>query len=297
MAKKSYVLITAARNEEAYIERTIKSVIAQTILPQKWVIISDASTDRTDDIVKSYSEKFDFIELILAKGDQNRNFGSKARAVELGVECTKDIEHEFIGNLDADVSFAPTYYEALLGKFERDNDLGIAGGLCHELFGNQFKKIVTPKNSVGGPIQFFRRQCYEEIGGYLPLKHGGIDAAAEITARMKSWKVETFHDFNYYHYRATGSASPSFLRTRFKYGLKNYVLGYHPLFFAMMIFRRMVKSRQYFFGGPVEIAGYVWGALQKDTKPFSDDIVKYLRLEQLNRMKMVLFTFRDPAND
>lgn len=296
MAEKSYVLITSARNEEAYIERTIKAVIAQTVLPVKWVIISDGSTDRTDDIVQSYSNRFEFIEFISSKGDHDRNFGSKARAVGLGILRTKNIEHEFIGNLDADVSFEPTYYETILSKFERDQNLGIAGGDCYELYGEKFKKIVHPKNSVGGPIQFFRRQCYEEIGGYLSLKHGGIDAAAEITARMKGWKVETFHDFKFYHYRSTGSANKSYAKTKFKYGLKNYVLGYHPAFFTLMILKRMTRPGKYLLGGPIEIFGYIWGAMKKEIRPFSNDIVKYLRAEQLYRIKTSLLTGKDPAN-
>ena len=48
-----YVLITSARNEEAYIEKTIKSVISQTILPKKWVMVSDGSTDRTEEIIQT----------------------------------------------------------------------------------------------------------------------------------------------------------------------------------------------------------------------------------------------------
>ena len=40
----NYVLVTPARNERQYIERAILSVIAQTIPPSRWVIVSDGST-------------------------------------------------------------------------------------------------------------------------------------------------------------------------------------------------------------------------------------------------------------
>ena len=53
-----YVLITPARNEEEFIEKTILSVISQTVLPQKWIIVSDHSTDRTNEIVEKYDTQF-----------------------------------------------------------------------------------------------------------------------------------------------------------------------------------------------------------------------------------------------
>ena len=59
-----YVLITPARNEAAFIEKTIESVVAQTIRPVRWVIVSDGSTDGTDDIVRKHAAKHDWIELV-----------------------------------------------------------------------------------------------------------------------------------------------------------------------------------------------------------------------------------------
>ena len=52
--KQKYVLITPARNEGDYIEKTIQSVISQKIKPVKWVIVSDGSTDDTVAIAQQY---------------------------------------------------------------------------------------------------------------------------------------------------------------------------------------------------------------------------------------------------
>src|SRR4030042_3941710 len=102
---QDYVLVTAALNEENYIPFPIRSVIAQTILPKKWVIVSDGSTDGTDRIVAKYAEAFEFIELVRAEeGDTGPNFASKVRAIQVGYGRLRGLTYSYIGNLDADVS-------------------------------------------------------------------------------------------------------------------------------------------------------------------------------------------------
>ncbi len=127
-ADPAYVLITAARNEADYIEHTLKSVVKQTILPKKWSIVSDGSTDRTDEIVKRYEAKYDFIQLLRREPDGGRDFGSKVYAIRAGLEQLTGIEFDFIGNLDADISFESDYYESIFSIFMKYPKLGIAGG-------------------------------------------------------------------------------------------------------------------------------------------------------------------------
>lgn len=156
----SYILITPARNEAAYIEETIKSVIAQTVLPQKWVIVSDGSTDGTDEIVKDYEASHDFIQLLHRKADRSRNFASKVYAIRAGIRQLEDIEYNFIGNLDADMSFEPNYYERIFVEFQSNSKLGIAGGMLFEPYdGKWIQQRTSTSWSVSGPIQMFRRQC------------------------------------------------------------------------------------------------------------------------------------------
>ena len=76
----TYVLITPARNEEAFIELTMKSVVNQTVRPVKWVIVSDGSTDSTDAIVKKYAAEHDWIELITMPERRERHFAGKVNA-------------------------------------------------------------------------------------------------------------------------------------------------------------------------------------------------------------------------
>jgi len=142
-----YVLITATKNEEAYIEKMIQSAIAQTILPKKWVIVSDGSKDRTEEIVNQYAAQYEFIDLLRADADPQRNFGSKARAIAAGYERVKSIYHDYVGILDADVSFSPTYYESIMQKFEQNPRLGIAGGIGTRL-GCVVKDLPKPMARV-----------------------------------------------------------------------------------------------------------------------------------------------------
>jgi glycosyltransferase involved in cell wall biosynthesis len=283
-----YVLITAARNEEAYIEKAIHSVIAQTILPAKWVIVSDGSTDRTDEIVSQYADRYDFILLLRRSADQRRNYGSKAKSFKLAYKQLTGLDFDFVGNLDADVSFGPTYYETCLAKFDANERLGIVGAVRFDLCDEQFRKINAARNSAGGPTQMFRRQCYEDIGGYLPLQFGGLDTVAETMARMHGWQVETFSDLEIVHYRPTGTAGGGMLRAKFKAGILAYSVGYHPLFEVGRCAFRLFE-RPLIIGSLSLLAGYCWAALNRYERQVPNSFVHYLRTEQFARLRSALF--------
>lgn len=284
---KPYALFTAARNEEMHIEKTIRSVIAQTVLPARWVIVSDGSVDRTDEIVKQYACTHNFIMLMRQSADQKRNYGAKARALKLAYEQFTNLEFDFVGNLDADVSFAPTYYEEALSKFDANECLGVVGGVRFDLRNGQFRQIRPSLNSAGGPTQLFRRKCYEEIGGYLPLQFGGLDTVAETLARMYGWQVQTFSDLKVFHYRPTGTAGGGQVRARFKAGILAYSVGYHPLFeIGRCLFRLFDEPPV--IGSLSLFAGYCWAACKRYERQVPDDFVRYLRSEQFARLRSVL---------
>ncbi len=281
--KHDYVLVTPARNEEAYIEKTIQSVVSQTILPQKWVIVSDGSTDKTDQIVEEYESKYDFIEFVKAENTVKRNFGSKVNAFNGGFNKIGDIHYEFIGNLDADVSFESSYFENILNEFDKNAELGLAGGVICELISGKYITQSISLNSVAGAVQLFRRKCYEDIGGYVPLKVGGIDSAAEIMARMKGWAVRTFTEFSVLHHRRVGTVKSNFFKSRFQKGVINYSLGYHPLFQVVISIYRLI-GKPYIVQGLFVFLGYFWAMLRKYDRPVSDEFIKFLRYEQLKRI-------------
>src|SRR5215469_11683307 len=123
----TYVLVTPARNEGIFIEGTIKSVVSQIALPLRWVIVSDGSTDQTDEIVKFYVKKYAWIELVRMAEHRDRHFAAKANCFNVGYARIKHLDFDLIANLDADITFEPDYFQFLINKFVEMPDLGVAG--------------------------------------------------------------------------------------------------------------------------------------------------------------------------
>ena len=244
-----YVLITPARNEEAFIERTIRSVIAQTVLPKRWVIVSDGSTDRTDEIVESYQSGRDWLELVKLPVHQDRNFAAKVMAFNAGYERVKDVPFDIIGNVDADISFDEDFFAYLLGQFEAMPDLGVAG--THYLEGDfhSFRDSYINPDHVNGQCQLFRRECFEEIGGYVPIKGGGIDWVAVTTARMKGWTTRSFGDRTFHHHRKMGTAGGSELQGALPLRQEGLLPGRSSLLWQLFRGTFQMTKKPYVLGG------------------------------------------------
>jgi GT2 family glycosyltransferase len=282
---QAYVLITAARNEERYIERTIQAVARQTVRPRQWIIVSDGSTDRTERIVERYLHTCRFIRLVRRAGTGERSFASKVHAFRAGYVELDEASYCYIGNLDADVSFPAHYHERLLREFRRSPRLGIAGGLIHEECRGRF--AVRPFNSphsVAGAVQLFRRECFEAVGGYFPLKYGGIDTWAEVRARMLGWEVKSLPGLPVYHHRPTSSARGKMLRARFVKGQADFALGNHPGFEALKCLRRVTEA-PYAVGGLLRLGGFLWAAARGEHRAVTPEFVRYLQGEQVARLR------------
>lgn len=285
--KPSYGLITPARNEEAYIEHTIQSVTSQTVLPKKWVIVSDGSTDRTDDIVKGYLSTNPWMQLLRMPERKERHFAAKVQCFDAGHQQLGGLSYEVVGNLDADISFAPDYFEFLMTKFAEDPRLGVAGTPFVEGENRVYDYRYTNIEHVSGACQMFRRQCFEEIGGYTPVRGGGIDWIAVTTARMKGWKTRTFTEKTCTHHRVMGTAGSNGLKVWFKHGRKDFALGGHPLW---QIFRTtyQMSKQPYIIGGASLLLGYLWAAATRAERPISNELLRFHQTEQLTRLRTAL---------
>ena len=282
--KTAYVLVTPARNEGRYIRETIESVLAQTVLPRRWVIVSDGSTDDTESITNRYSLQNSIITLLRRSGDATRNYGSKVRAIWAGTEELRNTDYDFIGILDADVSFDPDYYERVLKEFDGNPSLGVAGGITIESDEQRFgRQSGATQRWLPGPIQLFRRQCYEEIGGMRALRYGGEDTTAMEMARMRGWEVRAFSDLVVSHHRRVGTEGMGILPARFRQGLEDYCVGYHPVFEIGKCVRRIAEP-PYVLGSVFRMSGYLWGAMTRQSRELPAEFVRYLRNEQLRRL-------------
>jgi biofilm PGA synthesis N-glycosyltransferase PgaC len=283
-----YVLITPARNEETFIETTIQSVIKQTVLPVKWVIVNDGSTDATSSIVRPYLADHRWIELVDLPVRRERNFAAKVYAFNAGQDRVKDLEYEIIGNLDADVSLDEDHFEFLLDEFGKNPRLGVAGTIFKEHGGySSGTDSFEGRNHVSGQCQIFRRSCFEEIGGYRANKAGGIDWMAVTTARMRGWTTQSFREKSFFHHRTMGTAERGKLASSFSYGEKDYYLGGHPVWEVFRVAYRMTK-RPYLLDGIALGTGYLWALLRRIERPVSDELVRFHRKEQMQKLRAIL---------
>jgi glycosyltransferase involved in cell wall biosynthesis len=280
---KRYVLVTAAYNEERYIEAVIKSILSQTLRPLRWAIVSDGSTDSTDEVVQNYAAQFDFIELYRSEDDHPRGFAAKANALKLGYERLMTLEYGFIGILDADITFEPNYYSSLVDGFSEDPTLGVTGGFIYENGEGGFtSRVLNRHSSVAGAAQFFRRECYERIGGIQSLEYGGEDTFAEVSARMAGWSVHSRSDLKVFHHRPTGGAT-GWMRGSFRQGRMDYSLGIHPLFEICRLLLR-VSSKPWCLYAGVRLAGFCFSYCILEKRMVSREFVRFLRKEEVDRL-------------
>jgi len=285
----TYVLITPARNEALFIEMTIKTVIAQTALPIKWVIVSDGSTDGTDEIVKKYTTQYPWIDLVRTPDRTERDFAGKVFAFNAGYDKVKGMNYDIIGNLDADITFEEDYMEFLLNRFADNPQLGVAGTPFRE-GEQQYDYRFASTDHVSGACQLFRRDCFEAIGGYNPLKAGGIDLAAVLTARMKGWQARTFIEKTSVHHKKTQTGNHASLKALFRSGYHDYLMGSHPLWQVSRSIYHMSKE-PFFIAGSSLLIGYIWAMIVKAEHIVPADLVMFRRQDQMRRLKEMFVKF------
>lgn len=288
------MLMTAAHNEESLIEKTITSVLLQSVRPRRWVIVSDNSTDRTVEIVERYVREYDFIRVLPVTRRPGRNFGSKVIALQSGAKLFEGARFDFIGNIDADVSVNPSYFENLIDRFERNPRLGLTSGfVCEEKAGKFRSRTSNRVDSVPHAAQLLRRECYEAIGGYAVLPYGGEDWYAQTCAKMNGWQIEALPEVPIFHHRHTGGGS-NLVRDRFRLGRLDYSLGSDPLFEIFKCLQRL-PERPVLVGGIARLAGFFWSYVCRDKRPVPDEFVAFLRVEQKAKVSALFRNFGRPG--
>ena len=281
-----YVVVTAVRDEEKYLQKTYESVSTQTILPEEWVIVNDGSSDRTGELIDGYTRVHPWIQMVHLGNRGYRKAGAGVvEAFYEGYGALKTKKFDFIVKLDGDLMFEKDYFENCFRKFQDRPNLGIGGGVIyHWADGGVYELEETPRFHVRGATKIYRKACWDAIGGMRRLT--GWDTIDEVKANMLGWETESFSDLRLIQLRKTGMAY-GIWGNNVKNGMANNIIGYHPLFMLFKCIRRLFK-KPFIIGSIGLMYGYLLGYIKRVEREEDNDFKKYIRGQQIRRL-----TFRD----
>jgi len=235
-----YLVISPVKDEERYVEHTLRSMAAQTIKPVRWIIVDDGSNDHTPDLILNYQKNLDFIQLVTRPKGRPRQPGSAViQAFNLGLEAAREFDYDFIVKLDCDLSFDAFYFEKLLQKFQMDPMLGIASGIYMEAAdGKAWTEIAMPSYHAAGASKVVRRKCFHDICGFVAAR--GWDTVDEIRAMARGWRTGHFGELKMKHWKLEGKGIGP-LRTSLMHGEIYYLTGGSKWFFALKVFHRLTR--------------------------------------------------------
>ena len=283
MSEFSYIIVSPVRNEAKHLSQTIESVTKQTVLPKRWIIVDDGSTDETGAVAEAAAIKFDWIKVIHRS---NRGYrkpgGGVIDAFCDGYNQIGSLDWQFIVKLDGDLSFAPDYFARCLVRFQQDSRLGIGGGtICKEVGGNLLpESTIDPAFHVRGATKIYKRDCWERIGGLICAP--GWDTVDEFKANMLGWATYTFPEIQALHHRPAGQAQGDW-KNWVKNGRANYVAGYHPLFMLLKCVSRL-KNKPYVIAALGLFIGYLSGYLRRVPMVGDEQLIRYVREQQMRRL-------------
>jgi poly-beta-1,6-N-acetyl-D-glucosamine synthase len=291
----SYVLITPTRNEEATIGQTLRAVFSQTLQPVEWVIVSDGSTDRTNEIVLNAIEDKPFVHLLKLPPRDQRSFASVVHAVEAGVRAITTQQYDYIGLLDSDVHFEPDYFEKVIECFEASPDLGLAGGAVIDLGQPKDRFPRTNPNEIPGASHFFRRRCFEELGGLIAIPEGGWDSLTSVRARMLGYETRLLAHLVMDHLKPRSKFEGSALRRQWRMGVRDYAVGNCAMFEIFKSLNRLAE-RPLFFGSVARWLGYSRSLITNKERMVPREMLEFIRAEQMKRVLKELHLSRQEAS-
>ncbi|WP_291275174.1 glycosyltransferase family 2 protein [Flavobacterium sp.] len=280
-----YYVIIPAYNEEAFIALTLQSLVEQTILPNKLVVVNDNSTDKTAEIVLEYASKYSFIELVNKKSDTIHLPGSKVIQAFYEGKKHLDDKYDIIVKIDADLIFPNHYFETIINHFQSDENIGMAGGFCYVEKNNEWVlESLTDKDHIRGALKSYRRAAFEQIGGLQAQM--GWDTVDELLCKFYNWKIVTDEHLHVKHLKPTGASYNQ--SARFKQGEAFYTLGYG--FFITVIASLKLALRK---GKPLLFIDYIkgyWKAKRENKKMLvTPEQAQFVRKYRWQKMKEKLF--------
>lgn len=283
MAMREYIIVTPVRDEAAHIEKTIEAVRSQTLLPTRWIVVDDGSTDGTGEILDRWASQLGWMQVVHRRDRGCRVNG--AGVMEAFYEGYAALDHDrwdYLVKLDGDLSFAPDYFERCLAMFEADAKLGIGGGTVYQLEQGQEKvdSEGDPTFHVRGATKIYRRECWDMIAPLVQAP--GWDTVDEVKANMLGWSTRTFPALRVIQHKQTGAADGAW-RNAFKNGRANYVTGYDPMFMLAKCIRRAL-TRPMVVGGLALALGFWSGYITRLPRVPDAGVIDYLRRQQRRRL-------------
>ena len=274
-------MITPARDEEGYIERTIASMVAQTMRPRQWIIVNDGSVDGTGAILDAAAKEHDWITVVHRENRGYRAAGSGVmEAFYSGFEKIAVHDWQFLTKFDADLSFEENYFQRCLDHFELNPKLGIGGGIIYNLVDGEEVLEEIPMFHVRGATKIYRRECWDQLGGLVKLP--GWDTLDEVKAQMLDWETYSFPEIKLVQHRFTGDAAGQWSNWR-KNGRASYICGYHPMFILAKSIRRLLQ-RPYLVGSAGLLLGYFGAFLRREKQIDDQELIAFVRREQIKRL-------------
>lgn len=283
MSPVRYSLVTPVYNEEAHIGRTIASVVAQTIRPIEWIIVSDRSSDRTDEIVSEAGKEHSWIKLLRVEDNPGQGFARVVFNSERGISHLSNPNYKYLGLLDGDVTFQADYFERLIHEFVANTKLGLAGGVVIDV-GQPRNKFPINRIDVPGAVQFFKRDCFESIGSLIPIPEGGWDGMTCAMARMNRYETKLITDLVVDHHKPRNISQGGVLKRKYQMGTRDYAAGYHPLFEFAKCCSRLFRERPYILAAIAWGFGYFSALLRRRARIIPNSLLVHVQKEQMNRL-------------
>ena len=277
-----YIIITPANNEEKYIHYTLDSVVKQTLLPEKWIIVNDGSTDNTRNIVESYTKKYSWIRLIENFNKESRAGGTKVvKAFYIGYNTIKNRDYDFIVKLDADLTLPEDYFMNIVKYFKQNPTVGLCGGVVLNKYRNDIIKEKVAYHHVRGAFKAYRKECFEDINGLKPiLNWDGID---EMTAMYKGWDVKIL-PLQVIHHRPTSTEINRGIKSLVFSGREYYKNGHDLLLALLKAFHISVRKKPLVLSGLIFYFNFIYAMIKNEPKNVDKQLAKFIRNFQYNRI-------------
>lgn len=273
--RTNYVIVTPFKNEAEFIGYTLESVTKQTILPAKWVLVDDGSTDDSIAIVNKFASEYSWISVIKLETDSLvRSGGSKVvRAFNRGYNSVLNEAWDFIVKLDADLTLPDDYFERILEYFSRNPKLGICGGeILNKYSETDLRPDRTDKYHVRGALKMIRKECWEKIGGFKETWNwDGLDI---MEARFYGWDTESI-DVKVIHHRPTSSAYDP-VHHAFKSGYESYKMG-NDIWLTFLRCAVRLKWKPYFVVSFSFFKGYLSACMKREERIVTPSLAKFIR--------------------